>query len=480
MLKSFENGIISTMGKNCPKKRLSNQSRRLGEWMNPINSRKIALTILEEMDDKGSYSNISLNKKINNLKATYIDRRFISQLVYGVLENRIFLDHVIREYSTTKLRKINNYILNDLRMGAYQIIFLDKIPHSAAVNESVKLAKKKYQGLEGFVNGILRSIVRNVDHLPMPDREKDLKLFLSVKYSHPEWLVERWLERYGEAFTERLLAEDNKAPAMTIRANLLKTNPEQLKADLAEEGFITEVGKICKSCLKVLHMNKSIMESPLFEKGHFIVQDEGSSLTAEVMGARKGDVVLDVCAAPGGKTLYMAELMENQGVLVARDVYPHKLQMIEDNAKRHGITVIKPQLFDAVKLDKDAIGKLDKVLVDAPCSGMGIIRRKPEIRYNKNLEDITSLAALQKNILENAVQYLKVGGELVYSTCTLEPEENELVIGRFVEASKGAYEFVDLNAYLPDELKSDKPYIYLYPHQTGSDGFFISKIKKLS
>lgn len=446
--------------------------------MQSINARKMALTILEEMDDKASYSTISLNKKLNNIKANYTDRRFVSQLVYGVLENRMLLDHVIREYSSTKLRKINNYILNDLRLGAYQIMFLDRIPSSAAVNESVKLAKKKYPGLEGFVNGILRNISRNPQDFKLPEREKSPLIYLSVKYSHPEWLVERWISRYGVDSTEKLLKANNTTPELTIRANMRMNTVEELKGILAAENVITDDGLICKGCLRIKHATQSVMELKAFEDGRFIVQDEASAKAAEILSPLPGARVLDVCAAPGGKTLYMADLMDNKGLIVARDVYPHKLKMIADNAQRLGIDIIRLQNLDALKLDKESLEQFEYVLVDAPCSGLGIIRRKPEIRYNKTLQDVQELAGIQLQMLEIAAQYVRKGGHILYSTCTIEPEENEQVVEAFMACHSNEFEFVDIRDEFDASCVQDKPYVTLYPQTSGTDGFFMCKIRR--
>lgn len=445
--------------------------------MQTINARKIALTILEEMDDRGSFSTLSLNKKLNFEKASYADRRFVSQLVYGVLENKLLLDHVIQSYSNTKLSKMNHFILNDLRMGAYQIMFLDRIPHSAAVNEAVKLVKKKYPGLDRFVNGVLRTISRNPKDFKLPDKEREPLKYLSVLYSHPEWLVDRWIQRFGIEFTELLLKGNNTSPELTIRVNGLKMTGAELVETLGNKGVKLEPGRVCGACYKVKESDRSPMELDAFERGLFTVQDEASAKAAEVLNPQPGDLVLDVCAAPGGKTLYMADLMKNEGQIIARDIYPHKLKLIDDNAKRLGIKNLKLQNRDALQLHEDSVGMFDKVLVDAPCSGLGIIRRKPEIRYNKTAADIENLAEMQLKMLEISAQYLKKGGELVYSTCTIEPEENEQIVEAFMKTHDD-FEYVDIRSKFESECVQSTPYVTLYPQISETDGFFICKFRR--
>lgn len=445
--------------------------------MQTINARKIALTILEEMDDRGSFSTLSLNKKLNFEKASYADRRFVSQLVYGVLENKLLLDHVIQSYSNTKLSKMNHFILNDLRMGAYQIMFLDRIPHSAAVNEAVKLVKKKYPGLDRFVNGVLRTISRNPKDFKLPDKEREPLKYLSVLYSHPEWLVDRWIQRFGIEFTELLLKGNNTSPELTIRVNGLKMTGAELVETLGNKGVKLEPGRVCGACYKVKESDRSPMELDAFERGLFTVQDEASAKAAEVLNPQPGDLVLDVCAAPGGKTLYMADLMKNEGQIIARDIYPHKLKLIDDNAKRLGIKNLKLQNRDALQLHEDSVGMFDKVLVDAPCSGLGIIRRKPEIRYNKTAADIENLAEMQLKMLEISAQYLKKGGELVYSTCTIEPEENEQIVEAFMKTHDD-FEYVDIRSKFESECVQATPYVTLYPQISETDGFFICKFRR--
>ncbi|MDK2918326.1 MAG: rRNA (cytosine967-C5)-methyltransferase [Candidatus Petromonas sp.] len=446
--------------------------------MKKNNPRKVALEILIDIETNRAYSNITINKLVKELDIDQIDRRFITQLVYGVLENKLYLDYIIKQFSKTKFNKINIYILNILRLGLYQIVFLSKIPNSAAVNESVKLAKVVNRRLSGFVNGILRSYIRNKDNVKLPDFDKDPIKFLSIKYSHPEWLVKIWLKKFGPEFTEELLKVNNEAPNLTIRTNTLKISRSHLIDLLTGEGARCREGMYTPEAVIIENLTNNLNSLDSFNNGLFQVQDESSMLVGHILDPKEGDFVIDVCSAPGGKSTHIAQLMNNEGKILSRDIHDHKLNLIRENASRLGISIIETENFDALKLDDKLINRADKVLVDAPCSGFGIIRRKPEIKYFKCSKDINNLAVMQLKILNNSSKYVKIGGSLVYCTCTIQDDENIGIIHKFLENNSN-FILLDVNSYLPNNIKSHEKFLQLYPHLDRVDGFFICKLKRI-
>lgn len=445
--------------------------------MKEKNIRKIALNILDHLEETDGYSNLVVNKLVHKENISYQDKRFISNLVYGVLENRIFLDYIIRKYSSIRLKKIQASTLNILRMAAYQIIFLDKVPDSASVNEAVKLVKKANPRSSGFVNGILRSLVREKDNLPLPKESDDIVEYLSVKYSHEKWIVEKFISDFGRDFAEEILKANNNKPLMNIRANTLKNTREELVAKLDKIGMKSSPSVFNKSGIIVNSFDESIVSTDLYKDGCFIIQDNGSMLISEILNPKPGERVLDVCAAPGGKTTHLAELMENKGLVIARDVYDHKLELVKNSAERLGISIIKTESHDGRVFIEEDEKSYDKILLDAPCSGFGIIRRKPEIKYNKSLEDVISLSSLQYEMLEINSRYLKLGGEMIYSTCSINKEENTQIIERFIKEHDD-FEVVDIS----DELEAvdiKEKTITLYQSYNETDGYFICKLKRI-
>ncbi|WP_432400691.1 16S rRNA (cytosine(967)-C(5))-methyltransferase RsmB [Wukongibacter sp. M2B1] len=446
--------------------------------MSSVNPRRSAVNILADIEKNRAFSNIAINKYLKKNEVSSLDRRFISQLVYGVLENKLYLDYIIQNFSKTKLHKIETEILNTLRLGLYQIIFLEKIPNSAAVNESVKIAKKINYRLAGFVNGILRNYVRNQNRVNLPSYDKNPNHYLSIKYSHPEWMVSKWINDYGFDFTKKLLEANNSTPNLTVRTNTLKTTREALMEELDNEGVVCRVGDLANNSIIIESMKSRLDHLNTFNKGMFQVQDESSMLVSQVLDPVEGEFVIDVCSAPGGKSTHMAELMKNKGRILSRDIHDHKLDIVRENSNRLGINIIETEKFDATILDNRLLGKADKVLVDAPCSGLGIIRRKPEIRYFKESKDILELSKLQLEILNVSSKYVKVGGTLVYSTCTIQDEENVKVLKKFLDKNDN-FKLTDINKNLPEKIRSSEGVLQLYPHVSDTDGFFISKVKRI-
>lgn len=415
-------------------------------------ARETAMRIIYDVEFNGAYSNIALKKALKP-DISKNDKAFITNLVYGVTDRKITLDYIIEKFSKIKLKKISKYILVILRMGIYQLVFMDKIPQSAAVNESVKLARRYGHGASaGYVNGLLRTVAKSDIEYPT-----DKKEYLSVMYSFPMWLCDKWASEFGYEFTEEMLKSFQTEKKLTIRPNTLKITTDELKEKMLKNGINTE---ICDGY--IVSEGFDISNDVLYNDGYYTVQDAAAMQASIVLAPSEGDTVIDMCAAPGGKTTHLAELMNNKGKICAFDVHEHKLELIRKNAERLGISIVQTSLSDGRELKKELVETADKVLCDVPCSGLGIIGRKPEIKWN--VVQNGNLPEIQGQILDNASKYLKVGGEIVYSTCTIEKEENEGVTSAFLARNDG---FVKL---------SEKTY---YPHKDNTDGFYICKMKRV-
>ena len=436
------------------------------------NSRKTAFKVLLKIEQDGAYSNIALNNAVKEGELTPLDAAFTSALVYGVLERKITLDYIIKQYSKIPLRKIELKTKIILRLGLLQMAFMDKVPESAAVNESVKLAKQqKLQKSSGFINAILRSFARDNCKVKYPDIKNKAEYY-SVKYSCPQPLVKLWLESYGEENAKRILEKLSGRPNIYARVNTLRTTAEKLIDALADDKVKAEKVDFPSNAVKIADTG-SIERLKAYKGGLLHIQDLSSQLCAYFLSAKKGQTVLDICSAPGGKTFTTAEYMHNSGKIIACDMYEHKLKLIEKGAKRLGIDIVETCLRDGSS-DENPLPMADRILCDVPCSGLGVLSRKPEIRYKDDLID-TNLADIQYKILCESAKYLKKGGRLVYSTCTLNPQENNKNTAKFL-AEHSDFEGVALE--LPPQLGrayEEQPYeITLMPHSYDGDGFYIS------
>ena len=444
-----------------------------------LSARELGFNILNDIYINNAYSNIAIKRHLNSNQTTSQEENLVREIVYGVLENELYINHILSKASKIKIKKIHPKMLIILKMGIYQLVFMDRIPDSAAVNESVNLAKKHgHKGTIGFVNGVLRNINRNKEEFTKINVKTKAE-YISIKYSHPQWIVDRWIKEFGEEFAEDLCMINNTKPELNIRVNNLKTNKEKLKNKLEEKGFIVRDGKYAKDSI-VIENPSRITELEEFRRGHFFIQDESSSLVGQIMDPKPGCTVLDICSAPGGKATHIAEIMENKGRVLSRDIHENKLSLIQANAKRLGIKIIKTKTSDARKRDEGLLNIADYLLIDAPCSGFGLIRRKPEIKWNRNEGDIEELTKLQYEILNNAKDYLKVGGTLIYSTCTIENDENINMIRRFLNENEN-FKLVNIEDKLENKEKIEtlkEGYIQLYPSIHGTDGFFIGKMIK--
>ncbi|SCJ77611.1 Ribosomal RNA small subunit methyltransferase B [uncultured Eubacterium sp.] len=422
-------------------------------------NRKTAYNTLLEMETNQAYSNIELNKQIGELQPD--SPAFVRELVYGVIENRVYLDHILQQLIPKGLKGLKKQTLTLLRMGLYQLIFMDSVPDYAAVNEIVKMARRLVPGRDGFVNGVLRGYNKKKDQLEMPDYDTNPIGYLSLKYSFAEWIVKLWNEQYGLEKAEQLLAASNSKPPVSIRVNRLKISRKDLAERLSGKGFEVEHGRLSERSLFV--KGSGLLSTEEFESGLFSVQDESSILAAEILAPKSGETIIDVCAAPGGKTLAISEIMANTGRVLAFDIYEHKLELLKKETQRLGISIIETGEHDGTLLCEKLVQSADRVLVDGPCSGLGVIRRKPEIKYKELEDDGRELADKQLAILETASQYVKKEGFLLYSTCTVNKIENAEVVSRFLRKHK-EYELVRSRQLLPgvDE----------------TDGFFICKMRR--
>ena len=441
--------------------------------------RKTALKILHKAQTDGAYLNLAFKDALADSSLSALDIAFLKELVFGVFRNRILLDYIIRKNSSIRLKKIDEKILNILRIGTYQILFMEKVPDHASVSESVELAKK-CSGAKtvSFVNAVLRSIIRtNPDKTPDLSGIKDKTEYLSVKYSYPEELAQFFVDTFGNR-AESLMASGNKSPDLCVRINTLKTTKEEFikKLDELEIGYKDTPYTDCG-----LYLYGATEEKRKHLSGLFLVQDQSSQLSALSLNPEKHDFVLDLCSAPGGKTTHIAELMENEGKIFATDIYASRLKSVDFSAQSLGIDIIKTAVGDATKLNEALIGKADKILADVPCSGLGIIRRKPDIKYKENITDFEQLNKIQLKILDVASKYLKKGGVLVYSTCTINPKENIELIKKFlVSHTDMMLDKIDSPHILGNaKAMGERGYIEIFPDIDESDGFFVCRLKKL-
>lgn len=441
--------------------------------------REQIVDLLIEVEREKSYAQLSLKKALGDLEAR--DKALATEIFYGTLKYQIQIDYWLNQYSKTPVKKMKPLIRNLLRMSVYQMLHLDKIPVSAVINEAVKIAKKrKFQGLSGFVNGLLRKIDRERDQLSFPDESENLSYALSIKYALPEWIISMWLEHYDRETVEQIGAALNKRAEVCGRVNTLKGTKEEVIETLQKEGVKVEPGHLLEEAF-YLKKVESLQNLASFKVGAWTVQDESAMLVAHVMEPQKGECILDMCSAPGGKSMHMAAFMQNKGEIRSCDVHEHKLELIQKNAARLGITIIQPTLQDGMVLNEDFVGKFDKVLLDAPCSGLGIMKRKPDIRLHKTKEDLMEIVSIQKALLKNAVSYLKPNGRLVYSTCTISYEENEKMVQEAVETY--GLELENIVDTIPRALQDaieDKGMIQILPHMADTDGFFIASLRKRS
>ena len=438
-----------------------------------LGARDVALEVLMQVDRANAWSDGSLKRTIAKNKLDSREAALATRLSYGVVQNKMLLDYYISCYCTQKAEKLEPVIRNILRIGGYQILFMDKIPHRAAVNEAVEQTKKnKREKAAGMVNAVLRKFVANWMNMPALPNGSTAE-YLSVRYSHPLWLVKRLMNLLGAEETEAFLQQNNEIVPTTIQVNPLKTTAEELEAELTQSGVSVEKHPWLSGCFEVSGTG-DLENLPAFTEGRFMVQDAAARLVANIAQPAEDAKVLDMCAAPGGKSFALAFDMGDKGQIVSCDVHPHKLKLLESGAQRLGINNLRAVLADGTEHHAAWEQAADLVVADVPCSGLGIIRKKPDIRYKKP-EELAKLPALQMKILENAATYVRPGGTLIYSTCTILPEENEGVTEEFLARH---IDFTLEEFVLPLPIGNSKGHLTLWPQRFGTDGFYICRMRR--
>lgn len=446
-----------------------------------VNVREIVLDMLTEICEKEAYSHVVLGQTLK--KYQYLekrDRAFITRITEGTLENRILIDYIIDMFSNIKVKKMKPLIRNLLRMSVYQIMFMDSVPDSAACNEAVKIAiKRSFGQLKGFVNGVLRAIIRNKDSIKLPNVSQNPVEYFHIVYSMPVWIIEQLIVQYGMEETARIVkgisAQNDK---ICVRINKSKETKENVIKMLEAENIITEQSEIYENAIYISNIDY-LENTEAFNEGCISVQDLSSMLVSHIADPEEGNLCIDLCAAPGGKALHLYELMNGKGSVIARDISEYKTGLIEENIERTGAYGVKAEVYDATKLDESLIEKADIVIADLPCSGLGVIGKKSDIKYNMTPEKEEELVKLQREILANAWKYLKKGGTLIYSTCTLNKREN-IENMRYIEENF-PLKPVDISKYVPEGFcggTAKDGFLQMLPGIDGSDGFFISRFER--
>lgn len=439
------------------------------------NCRKLSVKIIDDVLTGKAYSNIILRTELNSCDLGDKDKALVTEIVYGTLKYKSSIDRILSRYLTNGIDKLDINLLNILRTAIYQMEYLDKIPSFAAVNESVEMAKEVSIGGSKLVNGVLRSYLRAEAEDIKYYKEGDLIDKLCFLYSFPKFLIKMFISQYGEEIAEKIMQGLNKVPDVTVRVNSLKIEYDDAFDELTKLGYEITEGVLCPEAIKITK-GKSIEVNPLFKNGCITVQDESAMLVGNCLDLQEDMVCIDLCSAPGGKTTHMSELMNNTGKVFAFDIHEHKIALIKYNTQRLGIDNVICNVMDASLYNHNLEDKADRVLIDVPCSGLGIIRKKPEIKWNKTNKEMKELVSIQQNIMETSSKYVKKGGYLVYSTCTLNKEENENNIDwflkKFPQFKLEPIYFGDLDNFIYNNNK-----LTILPNEN-MDGFFIAKLKR--
>lgn len=438
-----------------------------------MNTRNLARTTIQRILNTGAYSNLVLSNVLNENELSDKDKGLITELVYGVLRRRNSLDMIISSF-VRDIKVMDDDILNILRVAVYQMHYLDRIPDHAVLNEAVEEAKEISEKEAKLVNGILRSYQKAEGDIEIKGNKINE---FEYKYSFAPWMIRLLISQYGEKTAFKIMAGLNQIPTVTVRVNSIKADYDEVFDSLTELGYDVEEGYLCPEAISIKG-GKNIEKNPLFEEGKITVQDESAMTVAPLLDLQEGEVALDLCSAPGGKTTHIGELLNNTGNVLAFDLHENKLSLVQENVDRLGLTNIKLQQMDASKLNAEFVCSADKILLDVPCSGLGIIRKKPEIKWTKTRKQLTEIVNIQREIMSNAWQYLKPGGVMVYSTCTLNKEENENNIEWFLQKNRDAK---SCNIYLgkgENLVYGENNSLTIMPNEH-MDGFFIAKIQKI-
>lgn len=488
--KNSSHGQGNSAGQSAGAKRSTHSRRNSGSSTRKLSARDVALNVLTDVEVEGSYSNLKLNQALIQANLERSDAGLATELVYGTMAHLNTIDYFLDQLVTKGVQKLQPWVRSLLRMSFYQLYYLDRIPAHAAVNEAVNIAKQRgHQGVSGMINGVLRSVIRQLDELSIPEGLPAAQR-ISLQYSHPQWMVKRWIKQYGEETTEQICMSNNEPPAVSVRVNTFRISREEMMRTLNEAGYYAQPSAVAPDGILVGGSGNMAL-TDWYRDGLISIQDESSMLVAEAVQPQPGMNVLDCCAAPGGKTAHMAEKMKDQGRIVANDIHDHKRKLIDDQAERLHLNVIETAIGDALTLvDRYPAASFDRILLDAPCSGLGVIRRKPDLKWNKSPQDIQDISELQQQLIQQVSTLLKPGGILVYSTCTIEYSENEYVVRRFLEHNSD-FEPADTPLNPLKEAaqqrgssgkKSNESSIGLQilPHDYHSDGFYIAALRRMS
>ena len=447
----------------------------------PVNIREIIVGALMDILEEEQYCHIVLRDILE--KYQYLekrDRAFISRVTEGTVENMIRIDYILEQFSSVKIKNMKPFIRNLLRMSVYQMEYMDSVPDSAVCNEAVKLAQKKgFYTLKGFVNGVLRSVGRGLGQVVFPDPQKTPRRYLSVQYSMPEWILGKWLAQFDFSTVQGICEQLKKESRTCIRCNLSRATKEQVVKRLQDQNITVKEVPYLDYALEISNYNY-LQATYAFQEGLFQVQDISSMLVAEVAAPKWGDYCIDVCAAPGGKSLHLSDKLNGSGCVEARDLTDYKIELMKENIERTKRINMIAVRQDATVFDEKSVGKADVLLADLPCSGLGVIGRKPDIKYKMTEARQQELVKLQRKILDTVWQYVKVGGTLIYSTCTIGADENQYNVKWFLDNYPFVLESID--PYLCEKLHSRTTkagYIQLLPGVHDTDGFFIAKFKRV-
>lgn len=434
--------------------------------------RGTAVKILNRIERTDSYLEKLLDAELRSGDLNDLDKGLLTEIIHGVMRWKLKLDWVLTGFFHGNFTKAESNVRNCLRVALYQILFLDRVPHFAAANEAVEFIKRiRGEKTGDLVNAVLRNILRNLSNIHYPSPEEDQIKYLSVVYSHPVWMVKRWVSRYGFAATEKLLIANNEKPELTLRVNRLKTDVPSVLSYLDQHQVPYSKSAYVDYFIKVKHL-ADISQSEAFRQGLFTVEDESAGLPCLLLSPQPGERIIDLCAAPGGKTTFIGEIMKNIGEIVAVDRYESKLRFIRESCDRLGIRNVKAVLDDGTSYHGEIA---DRVLVDAPCTGLGVLSKKPDIKWKREPEDIAGLTELQLQLLENAALLVKPGGVIVYSTCTIEPEENSGLVKKFLTLHP-SFVLDDPRRFVPAELTSDEGYVSTLPGVHHMDGSFAVRL----
>jgi 16S rRNA (cytosine967-C5)-methyltransferase len=434
--------------------------------------RGTAVKILNRVERTDSYLDKLLDAELRTSDTSDVDKSLLAEIVHGVVRWQGRLDWILNGFTHGNFSKSEVNVKNALRVSLYQILFLTHVPHYAAVNEAVEFIKHiRGPKLADFVNAVLRNIIRTIDGIHYPKEEDDPTQYLAVYYSHPQWMVRRWLQRFERQELEKLLAANNEIPGLTLRINKLKIQPSEFLTLLDNKNVSYQGSSLIDYFLKVRSLS-GISQMNIFQNGYFSIQDESAALPVLLLDPRPGERIVDLCAAPGGKTTYIAELMKNEGSIIAVDKYESKLKLIQTSCARLGITNVELRIADATELE---LPPVDKILLDAPCSGLGVLRKKPDIKWKRQPEDIVRLTGIQSRLLENAVRLLRPGGVIVYATCTTEPEENILLIRSFLDRHPD-FRLDPASPFVNKAVVAEDGSIQTFPHRHQVDGSFAVRL----